>query len=110
MTSLGETLMAAGKLEEAAKIFQDVINYQTKKFGRSNETTLWPVSLLARCIGLGGNHKEAIKLFEEALPVMRTYYGLQDVDVQNCTNWLNESRAQVEESKETEVEESKEIE
>merc|ERR1712168_1000020 len=61
MSSLGRTLMAAGKLEEAKNIFQDILKFMTEVFGRSHACTLVIVSLLARCIALGGNHERAIK-------------------------------------------------
>jgi len=98
MFKLGETLMAAGKIEEAKNIFQQ-IRWKKKAFGRSRACTLVTVSLLARCIALDGNHNEAINLFEEALPILRTNFGANHGDVQKCDKWLKESQAHVEEIK-----------
>jgi len=98
MVKLGETLMAARKIKEANNILKG-IRWNTKAFGRSRACTLVTVSLHARCIALGGNHNEAIKLFEEALPILRTNLGANHGDVQKCVKWLKESQAQVEEIK-----------
>ena len=99
MGILGETLIDAGRLEEAKSIFMDLIKWGTEKRGRSNEETMFNVSHYARCIALQGDHQRAIELYKEALTVMRVKYGRQDIEVQKCEAWLMESRAQVEEIK-----------
>jgi len=92
MTALANTLMDAGKLEEAKSIIQDIIKYQTTDFGRHHPTTMCPLATYGRCIALEGKHREAINLYKEALPVLRTNYGSEDEDVQNIETWLQESQ------------------
>lgn len=99
MSCLADTLRDAGKYDEPKTMYQDMIKWETTKFGRSHPTTLCTVSDYARCLALEQNHEEAIKLYKEALPILRTTYGGDDEDVQNCTKWLKESRAQLGETK-----------
>jgi len=102
MTNLGETLRDAGKLEEAKSLNHELIKYKTETIGRSNPSTLFNICHYARCVALLGDHKEAIKLYDESLPVLRKLYGPNDETNINGERWLQESRAKVRETKKDE--------
>lgn len=95
MMTLARTLMQTNKVDEATKILDKMILYETKNFGRHDESTLCSVSLYGRCQALKGLHKTAMALYQEALPVMLDKWGKDDVHVQNCQVWLEEAKLAV---------------
>jgi len=93
MMTLSRTLMQTNKVDEATKILDEMIAYETKRFGRNDESTLCSVSLYGRCQALKGMHFTAVALYQEALPVMLDKWGSDDTHVMNCKEWLEESKA-----------------
>merc|ERR1719233_532226 len=95
MMTLARTLMQTDKVDEATKILDKMILYETKNFGRHDESTLCSVSLYGRCQALKGLHMTAMALYQEALPVMLDKWGKDDVHVKNCQVWLEEAKLAV---------------
>jgi len=95
MMTLARILMQTNQVDEAANILEKMIVYETKNFGRDDESTLCSVSLFGRCQALKGMHSTAIELYQEALPVMIDKWGIDDMHVKNCEVWLEEAKEAV---------------
>merc|ERR1719233_972952 len=84
-----------GKFDEAAQIYQDLVNANTASLGHSAPNTMVCVSNYARCLALSKKPESAVPLYEEALPVMRKKWGPDGPQVILCKEWLQEATSQL---------------
>jgi len=84
-----------GKLDEAAHMYQELININTKRVGRTDPSTLVCVSNYARCLALSMKTERAVTLYKEAIPVLRVAWGADDQQVILGKKWLQEALSQM---------------
>jgi len=84
-----------GKLDEAAHMYQELININTKRVGSSDPSTLVCVSNYARCLALSMKTERAVPLYKEAIPVLRVAWGADDQQVILGKKWLQEALSQM---------------
>jgi len=84
-----------GKFDEAAKMYQDLVNANTASLGHGAPNTMVCVSNYARCLALSKKPESAVPLYEEALPVMRMKWGPDDPQVILGNEWLQKAKSQL---------------
>jgi len=84
-----------GKFDEAAQMYQDLVDANTASLGRTSPNTMVCVSNFARCLSLSKKPESAVSLFEEALPVMRVKWGPDDPQVILGNEWLQEAKSEL---------------
>jgi len=96
---LAEAIRNLGRLEEAEKMYQDLIDHRIKTHGPDHASTLNSVLMKARCIALAGKPGLALSLYEKVLPTLRMQWGANDQSVIKGNKWIDEARSQLRKKK-----------
>ena len=86
---LADCYQKQGKLNEAIKLLQEVMEVEQETLGPQHEDYLKSKYQLADCYQKQGNFNEAIKLYKEIMEVQQETIGPQQKDYLNTKYWLS---------------------
>jgi len=90
---LAEILRDSGRdIDEAARLFKEVYDYESKVLGSQDPTVLLIASEHARCLEIKGSTVKALKIYKEAYPIILKTFGENDTDVQKVRGWIEAAR------------------
>jgi serine/threonine protein kinase/predicted Zn-dependent protease len=96
ITSLARTYLGAGKPEEAARLFEQVLNARNQSLEPDHPDTLASMNDLYRCYFALGRHEEALGLRQEIVGLRKAKLGFDHRDTLTSMNNLANSYAALE--------------
>jgi len=92
---LAEVLRNSGKLDDSEKMYDWLVKRNTDRVGRENVSTMCCLLNYARCLHLKGKREAALKLYEEAVPILLVKWGVRDPQTILGQKWVGECRSEL---------------
>jgi len=92
---LAEVLRNSGKLDEAEEMYDWLVKRNTDRVGRKSASTMCCVLNSARCLHAKGKREVALKLYEEAVPILLVKWGMRDPQTILGQKWLSDCRSEL---------------
>jgi len=87
--ALAEVLRDSGKdLEQAEKLFKEMLDFKTKRWGELDYTVQLTAIHYARCLELRGSISKALEIYNKAYPILLQVYGENDRNVRSVRSWI----------------------
>ena len=83
---------AARDVDTAARLFKEILDWETKDGGQQQPSVQAYAAQYARCLQLKGLTAEAAEIYEKAYPIMLKSYGKHSVPVNNLRTWMEEGK------------------